>query len=537
MTTDLKSGDFQGLPNLRVLNMRNSLLNSLPDGLFEGVTDLHTVRMTGNRVPSFAITVSLVADGDTAFKLLVDKGAPFPIRVDFNMPDAATYGSTAVKAKTTGTRGSSFEIPAGTTESERLVLLDANRLDGNELASYTDIPLSLESVAYVDPLAGVDGALPFEEDRAAGHAPAASSAVLTVDPDLEDTSTYLMTPSTEYDFDAVGEVESNQVKFIITLERPIPEDGDPVYATVDAVPFSDFYTEDATWGADFTLNTLNGNQTEAFEVMFGPGDRTIEMTVEGVDDDLIESAHEGFKLVVQSINLAEDWEKEMRIADGVCDRTPEVRDALLELLDNRICSDPDIHNGLIQEQEGTLTLNSVTSLKPLDFLNLHSIDEIDLSKSPGLETLPDGIFNGLSLSRLRFNEQAGPFELLVWLETVPAPEGWVPADPGSTEHQCHVQLRADKGLPFPHTILYQSFAPGTLYLGTLEFDHAVLASGSIEMRPAVMDVSLWGVVKGAPFDTEGPVTIRKEGIPELRDRRDSPQRLSSAVLTCQIHSQ
>ena len=48
--TELKVGDFDGLPNLEILNIRSNPYTTLPEGLFKGLTKLKTLVIIGTKL-------------------------------------------------------------------------------------------------------------------------------------------------------------------------------------------------------------------------------------------------------------------------------------------------------------------------------------------------------------------------------------------------------------------------------------------------------------------------------------------------------
>ena len=51
--TELKAGDFDGLPNLEILNIRSNDYTTLPEGLFKGLTKLKTLVIIGTKLRYF----------------------------------------------------------------------------------------------------------------------------------------------------------------------------------------------------------------------------------------------------------------------------------------------------------------------------------------------------------------------------------------------------------------------------------------------------------------------------------------------------
>ena len=79
---------------------------------------------------------------------------------------------------------------------------------------------------------------------------------------------------------------------------------------------------------------------------------------------------------------------------GICDRTPEVRDAILKALEADGCAVVDLAD--LTELNRVLSIHGtmLTSLKAGDFDGLGNLRWLDLSDNP-LTTLPDDVFDGL----------------------------------------------------------------------------------------------------------------------------------------------
>ena len=202
---------------------------------------------------------------------------------------------------------------------------------------------------------------------------------------------------------------------------------------------------------------------------------TIEIPI--VDDDDIEPVRESFYVnLVDSAGytLGNQTRLEVLIAEGVCDRTPQIRDRLSRGLSS--CRDANIStiNGI---DELTLSARGIDRLKEKDFLQLRSLEKLylhgnDLTTLPEgvfaglgnleiltlngneLTTLPEGTFSGLSsLISLQLHDNPGaPFRLALGLE----PAGETPnVNPErlssllSTSEPAMVNLTLHEGAPYP----------------------------------------------------------------------------------------
>ena len=109
---------------------------------------------------------------------------------------------------------------------------------------------------------------------------------------------------------------------------------------------------------------------------------------------------------------------------GVCDRTPAVRDALVERLGAADCS--RVTTDQLGTLTGTLSLqnSSIGTLKPHDFSDLTALQELRLQNN-ALAMLPEGVFSGLAaLETLQLDNNSlttlsvGIFSDLAALETL-----------------------------------------------------------------------------------------------------------------------
>ena len=184
--------------------------------------------------------------------------------------------------------------------------------------------------------------------------------------------------------------EGGMARLRVELTRPseqavsvgyvLESDDDPATADADAEDHG---------GSDGTV-TLAAGETEAF----------IEVPI--LDDDDIEPAREFLRVRLLAPAAEADWALGLATAsvviqEGVCDRTPAVRDALRGA---RECWAPSV-----AELAGTGYLNlgrqGIASLRAGDFLGLPGLRVLHLHGNR-LAELPDSLFAGLgSLERLR----------------------------------------------------------------------------------------------------------------------------------------
>ena len=187
--------------------------------------------------------------------------------------------------------------------------------------------------------------------------------------------------------------EGGVARLKVELSRPsertvsvgyvLESDGDP--STADA--------DDADHGGSDGTLTLASGETEAF----------IEVPI--LDDEDIEPAREHLRVRLLAPASESDWALGLAMAavviqEGVCDRTPEVRDALRG---SRECWAPSVGD-LAGTGYLNLSRQGIASLRERDFLGLAGLRVLHLHGN-GLAELPGGLFAGLgALERLRLND-------------------------------------------------------------------------------------------------------------------------------------
>lgn len=179
----------------------------------------------------------------------------------------------------------------------------------------------------------------------------------------------------------------------ISVRYTLSADGDP--ATADA--------DTADYRADGSVSVPAGTSVA-------------EVRIAIRDDDDIEPAREAFLFTLDApatdagYRLGATTSTQVTIAEGVCDRTPEIRDALV------VRSRADSCSGVTTEHLGITTLNlagiEIPTLMPGDLSGLYNLRNLDLS-GVGFTAFPVGVFADLtSLETLRLRNNG--------FETLPA---------------------------------------------------------------------------------------------------------------------
>ena len=205
----------------------------------------------------------------------------------------------------------------------------------------------------------------------------------------------------------------------------------------------------------------------------GATEATIAIAVR--DDDDIEPPRETFAVTLQqSAEQARDFglgvaAVRVRIDEGVCDRTPQVRDALRRTLPCARVSDSDLAGVRTLDLSDT----GLAALRPGDFSGLRNLRALDVSGN-SLASLPDGVFAGLgALSEARLQDNPGsPFVLRVELARTDGP--------ASAPSPARLATRVRQGAPFPLRAGLRAVG------GALSRDASLIATGMTESAPILV---------------------------------------------------
>lgn len=166
----------------------------------------------------------------------------------------------------------------------------------------------------------------------------------------------------------------------------------------------------------------------AGEVSIPVGEVTATIEINIIDDADIEPAREHFLVQLEqpedeNVGLVHNASAEAEIREGVCDRTPAVRDELSRRWQN--CQWPKSRD-LAAMSSLELHRRNIEALRPNDLLGLPRLRHLDLSEN-ALETLPTGLFEGFDgLREVSVTGNPGaPFALTVELARLDA-EPWAP---------------------------------------------------------------------------------------------------------------
>ena len=358
----LKADDFDGLNSLTTLSLTNNQLTTLPEGIFDGLTALTWLSLRYNR---FTMLPAGIFDGLTALTWLSlsnNQLTTLPEGIFDNL-SALTWFESYRNQLTTLPAGIFDNLTALTRldlRFNRFTMLPEGIFDG--LSSLTTLPL---------------------------YGNAVNPLPLTVS--LEKVGT-----------DQIKAVAPTGAPFDIIL--PLRVTNGSIYG-----------------GANTITIPVGSRESKTLTVTRTTG--TTAAVTSDIGDPLpsLPSGHGGYALVKSTDLPLEIWERESTL---VCDRTPQVRDAIVAAVPGvSTCGDvTGAHLAAITELE--LEGQSIPALQVGDFDGLTALTTLDLDNNQ-LASLPEGIFdnlNALTTLHLQSNQlsslPAGIFDNLNTLTTL-----------------------------------------------------------------------------------------------------------------------
>ena len=334
----LPEGVFDDLSALEVLLLIYNDLSALPDGVFEGLYDLEILGLSGNPGAPFTITAELEQQADYTFVVKITEGAPFDMDATLSFRGTAQSGAT-VTVEGGSVRSQPISVTPGGAGQPRVTVSVESAVFKNYNSSYTyGIKTGL----------GDDLILPRESaNTPATGAPAISGTAQVGETLTADTS-------------AIADQDGLQ----------------NVTFSYQWLSSRDTEIQGAT-GATYTL-------VEADE------GKIIKVRVSFTDD--AGNAETLTSVATGAVAAA--------TAQGICDRTQQVQDAILARLPD--VSDCSAVTGDDLRSVGTIRIRnqSLPLLQPGDFDGLSSLEWLHLDQN-NLSELPDGVFDDLSnLERL-----------------------------------------------------------------------------------------------------------------------------------------
>ncbi len=420
--TSLPKGIFSGLSKLRILNLHNNSLTSLPEDIFSGKGNLKDLALYNNSLTTLSEGLFSGLSKLRLLSLSNNSLGELPEKIFSGLSGIEILRLTNISVAT---------LPAGLfselTTLRRLFLnnndltqLPENIFNGlNSLATLRLAGNSLE----VLPEGIFDDILDTLDDRIPNF------SGLSLDSRLKATLSFASTSQIAS--------EGTTVRVSATLSRTLPvavrvpftiggsaSDGDYEGLSPAADSGLLFLAGETSKEITFILSENNDNQEETLVLtlaeLSGIGLRRSDGT--GPDAPHLKTDHLLNRSNARSIHVVTIGESVN--SGGICDRTSQVRDKLLELTGVSGCGNvssahfegvtsldlsfssisalqTEDFSGLTQLTHLKLDNNSLTSLPEGVFSGLSSLHELDL-RSNSLSSLPEGIFSNLSTLQFLF---------------------------------------------------------------------------------------------------------------------------------------
>ena len=339
---------FSDLTALEHLRLDSNNLAALPEELFSGLSRIERLDFQWNSIHPLPVPISLQMLDGGQLKAVAPTGAPFPLEVSF------TITGPAVAADRAGT----LTIVTGETESEPVSVSKDAEEGGALWANIEALPqLPIGHLGYAFE---VDESLPL--------------LVLQASPSTDTSLADLSVAEGSLNFVFSG--QRTEYRAIVANEV--------TQATVSPVPTVD--------GAEIAyLDAGGGAVVDADKVMAG---HQVHVNVGENRVDVQVTSENGTATQVYRLRVIRDGEAQ------VCVRTEQVREKILEYLDNRLACFQVTEADL----SGVSRLNfdgaGISSLKSGDFAGMTRLRQLNLHGSE-LSSLPAGIFSELGeLQRL-----------------------------------------------------------------------------------------------------------------------------------------
>ena len=354
----LPAGIFDNLTALTSLNLSYNQLSSLPAGIFDNLTALLTLYLHRNSVDPLSLTVSLEKVGADQVKAVAPSGAPF----NLVLPLTVTNGSLSGGATT-------ITIPAGSVESQPLTV---TRTSGTTAAVTVDI-----------------GTLPGLPSNHQGYALVKSADLpLTTNTAVDEgTAVTLEVSPTEVAEDA----GTTTLTVTGTLNGAALTTATDVTLTISGTA-----TRDADYSATVLPLTIPAGSVS------GTATLTLSLVDDSVEEDdetviITATTTTGLTLSPSSLTVTiTDNDTSVSTVTPVCDRTPQVRDAIVAVVPG-VSTCGEVTKAHLTSDITSLFLKgqSITNLQAGDFDGLNALRVLNLQDNQ-LSSLPEGIFDNLS---------------------------------------------------------------------------------------------------------------------------------------------
>ncbi|WP_420461494.1 fibronectin type III domain-containing protein [Candidatus Palauibacter sp.] len=449
----LPAGVFAGLASLTELRLDGNRLTALPAGIFDGLASLATLQLEGNAADPLLLPVTLERTAGARFKAVAPTGAPFGLV----LPVSVTNGSIVGGAGTS-------TIPAGALESSALTVtrsVGASAATTVDIGTVPALPANHSGYGF-SKAAGLPLTMPgLTVTPTTLTVAEGGTATYTVVLDTQPTDTVTVTIGGTSGTDVT--VADSTLEFTttdwataqtVTVRAVVDADvlDDTVTLTHGAASTDSDYdgitiadvavtVTEVTAPAKPTGLTATGGDEQVALAWDAPATAAVithheyrhktaseeqypETWTELADSAPGEAGEAG--VTVGSLTNGTTYDFQVRAVNaggasepsdaaralagdglGICNRTPQVRDAILGRISGitDCAAVTNVHLAAITGVLG-LTSKDITALKVGDFAGLTSLTLLALNGN-ALTTLPAGVFDGLpALEQLFLNSNA-----------------------------------------------------------------------------------------------------------------------------------
>ena len=447
---ELPAGIFDGLENLGLLGLSWNELSSLPAGLFAGLR-LTSLDLEGNPGAPFRLPLTIAAETageSTTIRVEVEHGAPFAMRIELTAVNAGLsspvatipVGSVMSEEITVSPGSASWSITAagpglppdtwrnGNPRYEGFWIADAtftaraicsrtpqvrdairsalsltgcHVVSNRQLESVSALDLSRRGIRSLnaDDFTGLTGLRRLIlRGNALTTLPRDIFAELA-DLEVLDLSGNAFDSIPEGAFTGLGTLRrlflhdnpGSPFHFSLSIKE-VARSGTRTDFRVEIDPSAPFEltialdAENARLSSSSVTIPAGGRTSRQVSALPIGGPWSLTATAPGLPGD----SYAGFEITNATFSAETAGAGE----GGICNRTPEVRDAILALLPTNDCT--VVTTGQLEEVSGTLNLRNrgIATLKPDDFAGLTALQTLDLEHNR-LNSLPADVFDEL----------------------------------------------------------------------------------------------------------------------------------------------
>ncbi|MYD61482.1 MAG: leucine-rich repeat protein, partial [Gemmatimonadetes bacterium] len=489
--TTLQSADFSGLSSLETLRLRNNSLSTLPAGVFSGLTSLTRVDLRGNPGSAFTLTLQLdrtddaddTASGPATIVVKVAEGAPFDMTVGLSVT-GGTLSSSSVTIAKGGTQSGDITV---TGTGQVTVSLDAAPAVPND---YSAIQTAVGNALVL--FEAPNGA-PVKVGTIGGQTLTEGGTAVTVDvssnfSDPEnDPLTYsatsddtnIATVSVQGSMVTISPVGAGSATVTVTaldatgsnmsVDQTIAVTVNPAGLSFGSATIADqtyklnsaitnLVLPTATGGTAPITYALSPETNDTPNLPTGLSFNANTRTISGMPSAVFPTTTFTWT-ATDADNDTADLMFDITVPTGICARTTQVRDEILDQIDG--VSDCGLVTIAHLSSITTLSLNhsdpdpKITTLQSADFSGLSSLETLRL-RNNSLSTLPAGVFSGLtSLTRLDLRGNPGSdFTLTLQLDRTDDADD-------TASGPATIVVKVAEGAPFDMTVSL-SVSGGTL---------------------------------------------------------------------------